>query len=245
MAQVAVNDDQLGPLPEGNSKAPAGGRNGIRRSNTGERMAAHRYSVATAKLDIDNKGYLDSFERVIRKYDSNGDGSFSLNEIKNIVMDLKSEEAKAKSGIRLAGAIAALAVVAMAMMYAIVVGANESTKETRVASGSDVLVGNDGGAVAVDAATTLGPMTDWVEYTIPTLERIEVLTFQTGDCDATADEGVLEENVYRVAAIYREGDALEITTQVAGVVVTITADGATLDTTAAFWISRASRSMLP
>ena len=49
---------------------------------------ARRMSRASAAYDRGNKGFLDNTERVVRKYDVDGDGVISINEVFKIVEDL-------------------------------------------------------------------------------------------------------------------------------------------------------------
>ena len=46
------------------------------------------------QFDEGGKGYLDKSEAILRKYDTNNDGQFSLPELKNIIADLQSQEKK-------------------------------------------------------------------------------------------------------------------------------------------------------
>ena len=57
------------------------------------------------------QGYLDNFERVVRKYDANGDGVFDVNEVKNIVTDLHRSEAKTTQWKRMAATLAGVVLV--------------------------------------------------------------------------------------------------------------------------------------
>ena len=48
----------------------------------------YKMSVASNALDLDNKGYLNETEKMCRKYDANGDGTFNIAEVKAIVAEL-------------------------------------------------------------------------------------------------------------------------------------------------------------
>ena len=51
----------------------------------------NKLSFASAAYDVGNKGFLDKEEKVLRKYDTNGDGKLDVSEIKNIARDLDTE----------------------------------------------------------------------------------------------------------------------------------------------------------
>ena len=51
-------------------------------------------SITSAKYDVNNKGYLDEQEQVLRDYDTNNDGKLDLMELKTIVADFQRTQKK-------------------------------------------------------------------------------------------------------------------------------------------------------
>lgn len=77
-----------------------------------ERRLTSCLSVASRNYDVGNKGFLDEDERAIRKYDTNNDGNLDVNEIKQIVLDLKDNNKEKRMLKKLAmGATGCLALV--------------------------------------------------------------------------------------------------------------------------------------
>ena len=62
-----------------------------------QRKAIKKHLSTTSKqYDEGGKGYLDEEEQMLRDYDTNNDGSLSINEMKKIVRNLKDEQSSKK-----------------------------------------------------------------------------------------------------------------------------------------------------
>ena len=81
--------------------------------------------------DTDHDGKLNSIEQTIRRYDTDGDGSFSTSEVKAIVQDLQYAQREARNMWRLALGVGVVATAVFAALFAVMIAANEISKDTR------------------------------------------------------------------------------------------------------------------
>lgn len=66
-----------------------------RARNTANSPAMQRRLSSVSKMyDVNNKGYLDEEEGILRTYDANNDGKIDIHEMKQIVSDLRHQEKK-------------------------------------------------------------------------------------------------------------------------------------------------------
>ena len=68
----------------------------------------------------------------MKKYDSNGDGVFSIQEVREIVRDMDNAKKEAKNMGRLAAAVAIVGLVLCGALLGLMFAANEASKEGHV-----------------------------------------------------------------------------------------------------------------
>ena len=151
-----------------------------------------RLSALSAKLDKSGKGYLTPLEQQLRNYDTNNDGTYSADEVMQIVHNLDGE--KKKSGMLTKGifVIAALAVVFSVAMLGIVLGALELAKEQKVGD-SGVLTTKDGAKVVqTDALRSQGSILDLPSLSMSKLRRLDETVVNVAIPKTVASDGVME-----------------------------------------------------
>ena len=92
--------------------------------------------------DTDHDGRLNHIERTIKRYDTNGDGSFSTTEVKAIVQDLENAKREARSMYHLSVGILVASAMLFGALFAIMIAANEVSKDTHPSLLSDSSPGN-------------------------------------------------------------------------------------------------------
>ena len=161
--------------------------------------ASKRMSIASTALDTDGKGYLDDVEQLCRKYDLNGDGRFTVQEVKSIVRDVRAAHSTVAQLKKALAVVVLGAVVACAVLVALMLSANELSKENH--TGKDgVLTGLEGNAVQTDTVRSFADMRDFLTLPFSTLEKLDYVTFTTGSCDGSAES---TDHVLKVARVER------------------------------------------
>ena len=181
-----------------------------------------RLSIASSALDTEGKGYLDAVEALCRKYDRNGDGTFSVTEVKNIVRDVQEAQKTARNLTRLLIVVLALAIGACAALLGLMFAANEVSKENHT-SKSGELVTLVGSPVKTAPVESFGDMRAFLELDFATLEKLNYVTFTTGTCTSAADT---TDHFLRVGRFERSGagDTMRLFGSDGAGVVTITED---------------------
>jgi len=190
--------------------------------------AKKRLSIASSVLDTEGKGYLDEVETLCRKYDRNGDGTFSATEVKNIVRDVQEAQKTARNLTRLLVVVVVLAVGVCATLLGLMFAANEVSKENHT-SQSGELVTLAGGAVKTAPVESFGDMREFLELDFATLAKLNHVTFTTGTCTSAAHT---TNHFLRVGRFERSGAAggtMRLFGSDGAGVVTITGDAITFE----------------
>jgi hypothetical protein len=135
-----------------------------------------RMSRSSTMLDIGGKGFLDEIEQVCRKYDSNGDGNFSILEVKNIVADLRDQEKQTKSLKKMLFVVTASAIAFCAIMLGLMFTANEASKDVRPTGAELRTTGSNSKVVKTGSVESFASLFDLPKFDSRTLSKIDYLT---------------------------------------------------------------------
>jgi len=105
----------------------------------------HRLSFASKKLDRGNKGYLDDIELCARKYDVDGDGQFSIEEVTRIVQDLESQRRKKHVVKRKMFGILGISFVLLLCVFGLMMSTLILSRKVNVNESTDELVSDKTG----------------------------------------------------------------------------------------------------
>lgn len=184
-----------------------------------------RRSVATRAFDRGNKGYLDENEKLMRKYDEDGDGKMDISEVFKIVEDVRKETARGVKYKRYFFWSMFLTVVVLAGNFALTWAVVITTRQTETKNGAIV----DPSTGAILATRSRGShVTATVDNEYVNRKRRRILGWETED-----DRRFLQNGEYpRVATVLREqvkaalgpfqedGTPISVTVKVGGVTYT-------------------------
>lgn len=124
------------PLPRiaTSSSRPKGGGSFMQRMFFAGENPMHADTVASgiAQEDVQNRfSSSDEIEKLCRRYDVDGDGKFSVPEVKAVMLDLQAARVKNQNLKRKFLVLSVLATAFFAAVLGLVIGANEYTKDTR------------------------------------------------------------------------------------------------------------------
>lgn len=114
-----------------------------------EDFMMRKLSAASMKLDRGQKGYLDDFEQTVRKYDKDGDGVFSTEEVFNIVEDMEKQRSKKRVLKRSLFLSITISVVLLMTVFGLMVATVSLTRKVTVDESSDALVSDKTGRTLV------------------------------------------------------------------------------------------------
>jgi hypothetical protein len=97
-------------------------------------------TTTDAVYDLDHNGVLDNVEQIIRRYDADGSGTFSLTEVRNIVHDLEAAKADAKRMHKIVSFSFLAVLLVCCTMLAITIIGNEISKDQDQSSSGKLLV---------------------------------------------------------------------------------------------------------
>ena len=109
------------------------------------------------------------------KYDVNGDGVFSAEEVRNIVRDLEDTEEKAKNMGRLALAVTVGGFALCLALIGLMVAANEASKENHVDGAVNVDL--SGNPVQGETLKSFASLTDFPTLAPEQLNKIKYVSF--------------------------------------------------------------------
>merc|ERR1740130_2091752 len=119
------------------------------------------------------------------------------------------QQAKVKNLKRVVVMVLFLSFVACGVMLGIVVGANESSKESHVKG--NTMVGLDGGAVQVEACESFADMRSFLDRPAEEMAKLDYVEFAIGNCEEiSAGVGVSETIVMKVTLQERTVDTLTL-----------------------------------
>jgi len=164
-------------------------------------LAKYLQSVQSYEMlfDGDGDGEISKLERLLMKYDVDKSGTFSVAEVKAIVVDLDKEEKKGKSLKKvIAGLVVGLVGVVCALLV-IVVMANELSKENHTVGGT-MVTNNE----AVQVGLIESTMTIWDVPAVPTntLAKMNDLVFYA-DLTTLAQVGSWVEMSAKIGRSYK------------------------------------------
>lgn len=156
-------------------------------------------------------GVLDPLEAMMLKYDRDRSGNFSCAEVKAIVNDLKSQQERAQYLKKIILGGFAVFIVFCGVMIALVMAANEASKESHVEPTStsiSVMTSVDGGTVSTAEVKSYNDIRA-LEYMDPSaLAKVDDVSFKTGDC--CADPATWDTVFMRVMKWKRDESSLEL-----------------------------------
>jgi len=145
-------------------------------------------------------GVIDATERVMMKYDVDVNGSFSIPEVKAIIVDLEHQKQKSKNLARALVGVVAVFVFFCGVLLCLVFAANEASKESHVEGGAMTTL--DGHAVITADPESFQDMRGFLYLNWDQLNELRYVDFST-DCESD----ILTENFMRVDKIERTGSS--------------------------------------
>jgi len=129
----------------------------------------------------------DKVSQHIKKYDTNGDGNFSVAEVKIIIEEMERDENQVKSLKKVVAGVVFLCIIFIGVLLGIILGANEMSKETHAKGG--VMEDLDGNAIKVATVASVGTLLDLPNYDAETMKTLKSLTFEPIILEATIELG--------------------------------------------------------
>lgn len=159
----------------------------------------------------------DKVSQHIKKYDTNGDGNFSVAEVKIIIEEMERDENQVKSLKKVVAGVVFLCIIFIGVLLGIILGvsflcvcfffavyfisvltntfflplppiqANEMSKETHAKGG--VMEDLDGNAIKVATVASVGTLLDLPDYDAETMKTLKSLTFEPIILEATTKFG--------------------------------------------------------
>ena len=120
--------------------------------------------------------------QVIAKYDVNGDGKFSIPEVRAIVEDVQEEKARSKSLTRALVAVSVAALVFCLVMVGLMLQTNEMSKENHTKGGE--MQDLNGNSVKTAQVSSAGTLLSFPGLEFDTLKEVKDISFVLGDAGA-------------------------------------------------------------
>lgn len=144
----------------------------------------------------------DKISQHIKKYDTNGDGNFSVAEVRIIIEEMERDENQVKSLKKVVAGVVFLSIIFMGILMGIILGANEMSKETHAKGG--VMEDLDGNAIKVATVSSVGTLLDLPDYDAETMKTLKSLTFEPIILEATTELGEDETNTTIETTFYEQ-----------------------------------------
>lgn len=145
-------------------------------------------------------GIIDDTERAMMKYDVDGNGNFTISEVKAIISDLAYQKQKSKNLLRALVGVVAMFVFFSGILLCLVFAANEASKESHINGGA--MTSLDGNVVITADPESFEDMRAFLYLNWDQLNKLQHVDFST-ECESDT----LTENFMRVTKIERTGSS--------------------------------------
>jgi len=125
--------------------------------------------------DGDGDGKLSDVEKACKKYDTNGDGVFSLLEVEAVVRDMKAAENEAKNMGRLATVVMIVGLLVCGALLGLMFAANEASKESHVKGG--IMVDLSGNPTQTKPISSVVTLVDLPKLSTKQLDEVKFVSF--------------------------------------------------------------------
>jgi hypothetical protein len=125
--------------------------------------------------DMDGDGQLNEIEKICQKYDTNGDGEFSIREVRAIVEDVQEAKKQASQLQKIASGLFVVMIIVCGLLLGLMFAANEASKESHVEGSAMIdLNGNPTKTAGLKAYASVADL-----YAIPTsvLNKVDDIAF--------------------------------------------------------------------
>lgn len=135
--------------------------------------------------DVDGDGQLGDLERMMMKYDTDGNGTFSASEVREIVRDMEQAKKEARNMGRLALAVAVVGILLAGALLGLMFAANEASKENHVKGAVSVDLNNN--PVETKPLQAFGSLLSFPELEVDALNELDYVSFSVEDGTDTID----------------------------------------------------------